>query len=64
MKPSWDDAPEWANYLAMDDDGEWYWFEMEPAYDGAMWNQRGGQASLAISNEESGLDSLEQRPSK
>lgn len=30
MKPSWDDAPEWAEYLAMDGDGNWCWFEQEP----------------------------------
>ena len=29
-KPDWKDAPEWANYLAMDSDEEWYWHEMEP----------------------------------
>lgn len=30
MKPDWKDAPEWANYLAMDDDGEWCWYEERP----------------------------------
>ena len=30
MKPSWDEAPEWANWLAMDEDGSWGWFEVEP----------------------------------
>ena len=25
MKPDWKDAPEWANYLVLDEDGEWYW---------------------------------------
>lgn len=29
-KPSWDDAPEWAKYMAMDEDGAWYWYEDEP----------------------------------
>ena len=24
-KPSWDDAPEWAEWLAQDEDGEWKW---------------------------------------
>lgn len=31
MKPDWKDAPEWANWLTMDDDGEWYWHETEPS---------------------------------
>lgn len=30
MKPDWKDAPDWANWLAMDADGTWYWFEYEP----------------------------------
>jgi len=30
MKPSWDDAPSWAQWLALDGDGEWYWYEVEP----------------------------------
>jgi hypothetical protein len=30
MKPEWKDAPEWAKYLAMDEDGRWWWYELEP----------------------------------
>ncbi len=30
MKPSWDDAPEWAKWLAMDANGIWYWHALEP----------------------------------
>ncbi len=30
-KPSWDDAPVWANWLAMDFNGIWCWYESEPA---------------------------------
>jgi hypothetical protein len=29
-KPSWKDAPKWANYLCQDSDGTWSWFEDEP----------------------------------
>ncbi len=35
MKPSWDDAPEWAEWLAMDSDGGWYFHEVEPFWDQA-----------------------------
>lgn len=34
MKPSWNDAPEWANWLAMDEGGDWFWYEQKP-----YWNQ-------------------------
>ena len=30
MKPSWKDAPEWANYLAQDYCNRWWWFEHKP----------------------------------
>jgi len=42
MKPEWKDAPEWANYLAMDDDGSWYWFEHMPLWEFDEWKIPGG----------------------
>jgi len=36
-KPDWGDAPEWANYLAMDDDYTWWWYEKKPT-----WNETFG----------------------
>lgn len=33
-KPDWKDAPEWAEYLAMDEDGAWYWYEARPYHNG------------------------------
>lgn len=41
MKPSWDDAPEWANWLAMDGDGRWVWYDNKPFFDEAYdsWQQ-------------------------
>jgi hypothetical protein len=29
-KPDWKDAPEWAQWLAQDYDGQWGWFSVEP----------------------------------
>jgi hypothetical protein len=29
-KPKWETAPDWANFLAMDSNGDWAWFEVEP----------------------------------
>ena len=33
MKPLWDDAPEWARWLAVNKRGNWYWFEFKPHAD-------------------------------
>lgn len=30
MKPDWSTAPGWANYVAMDKDGNWFWYEEKP----------------------------------
>ena len=38
-KPSWDTAPKNANWLAMDSDGTWFWYEEEPLIlDDCTWN--------------------------
>ena len=29
-KPDWKDAPAWAQWLACDYDGNWYWYEEKP----------------------------------
>jgi hypothetical protein len=33
MKPTWNDAPKWANYLAQNYYGKWHWFEKKPYAD-------------------------------
>lgn len=30
LKPSWSEAPSWANWLAMDKNGIWAWYEAKP----------------------------------
>lgn len=43
MKPSWDDAPEWANWIAKDKDQQWRAFENEPSPDdGAGFHRPNG----------------------
>lgn len=66
-KPSWDDAPEWANFLAMDDSSEWYWFEREPAYCeyDNDWNEisvEGRVKPATKKNQDDGIETLERRP--
>ncbi|TMN24530.1 hypothetical protein [Pseudoxanthomonas sp. X-1] len=41
--PSWDEAPLWAKFLAMDADGEWGWFEFQPVKRPDMWDVQAGR---------------------
>ena len=58
--PDWNDAPSWANWLAMDAGGEWYWYENKPELSGAGFFDPVGKVELAeIPN---WTESLQQRP--
>ena len=62
-KPSWDSAPEWAEYLAKDDYGRWYWYEHEPNYRFKVWwMSREGRVQLAFEEQIEPKDTLEKRP--
>ena len=39
-KPSWNDAPDWAKYLAQDLDGTWTWYSHKPfrENENCRWN--------------------------
>lgn len=41
MKPDWSDAPEWANYLVQDHEGDFIWFESKPDTDLGVWSADG-----------------------
>lgn len=62
MKPSWDDAPEWAQLLAMDEDGGWWWFQCPPVQGECMWIASDGGFRRARVSHSDWKDSLEQRP--
>lgn len=37
LKPDWNDAPEWANWVAQDPNGSWWWYEHEPRKGKSRW---------------------------
>jgi len=61
MKPNWKDAPEWANYLAQDEDSVWYWFENKPQASIRMWMEYKGEYKIANPSK-SWKKSLEKKP--
>lgn len=63
LTPSWDDAPEWANWLAQDKDGMWNWYESEPKLGGENWYTKTGVLSeSALIDFDRWKQTLEQRP--
>lgn len=64
MKPDWKDAPWWADYLAMDLNGYWFWYEFEPLVsDGFIaWERSLGRAGQCFDQNSEWRNTLEQRP--
>lgn len=60
MKPDWSKAPPWANYLAMDKDGTWVWFENKPEPRSQDW-AASGSYGIATPKWVDWLTSLESR---
>ena len=66
-KPSWKkDAPEWAEWLAQDEDGEWWFFSAKPKVQSASFGEQCSDiiAGYAKKGETLGdwRDTLEKRP--
>ena len=60
MKPDWSTAPKLAKYLAMDKDGEWFWFSRKPSAGTSGWLFSRGIAWRASVGD--WRDTLEERP--
>ena len=43
MKLDWKNAPEWAKFLAMDENHGWYWYENEPELRNSLWRATHGK---------------------
>lgn len=66
-KPDWKDAPEWAQWLACDHNGCWWWWEYEPEIEGLEWiSEMPGEgmeyAGKYFESNISWLATLERRP--
>jgi hypothetical protein len=60
--PDWSQAPEWANYVAMDADGEWFWYSEEPTIVDNVWIPDGGHHIYAGTTDSPWTSSLSTRP--
>lgn len=68
IKPDWDDEPDWSNYRAQDQDGEWYRYEVRPKPHaiGHWWFAEDGRSEYVCRGPVNGdwLESLVERPKK
>lgn len=63
MKPDWKDAPEWANWLAMDANGTYNWFESRPVFQRTWWvNPEPGYKKIAFAGNHDMSQNIEERP--
>ena len=66
MKPNWKDAPKWAQWLAQDANGLWWWYENEPYQtdDNSWWSDGDHKPAERqyTYHEPDWRETLEQRP--
>lgn len=63
-KPDWKDAPDGFEYLAMDEDGGWWWYNQKPQAMSVSWVTDNGDFEMAEGDNEYGdwRETLERRP--
>ena len=65
MKPNWGNAPRWADWLAQDASGQWWWYEREPRALNARWvavNLKSKQLAGKGDRNSRWRETLEERP--
>lgn len=63
MTPDWNKAPMWAQYVAMDANGEWWWYEFKPTpIKGEEYFLAVGKHERAILRHSGWKKSIQQRP--
>jgi hypothetical protein len=61
-KPDWADAPAWAEFLACDLTGVWYWYDEEPTAGGYVWDVPSQLEFASKDKIETWKNTLEKRP--
>ena len=63
-KPNWKDAPDWAQWLAQDYTGEWYWYKEMPTQESDSWHNNGRWTicNIEVAPNKNWQSTLEARP--
>jgi hypothetical protein len=56
--PDFGELPKWANYVAMDANGDWWCYEVEPKAKDGMWSSQHGWCLEWVRHGEGWVDSL------
>ena len=62
MKPTWNTAPDWAQYLAMDEDGVWTWYAKKPKASLSYWYSYDRELQTNEPTNDNWKTTLEPRP--
>lgn len=62
MNIDWNEAPKWARFAAMDDLGNWFWYENEPLRKSYYWESYGGRFKFILTEQPKWQESLTERP--
>ena len=62
IKPDWSTAPEWAQYWAIDDNGDAYWYGKKPDRGDGEWRSDGNLSEDLDNRAPFWKESLEKRP--
>ena len=63
MQIDWSKAPDWAQFVAMDSRGLWYWYEKEPRRGKKIWVEDDGMIQSA-GESEYWQNTLQRRPTE
>jgi hypothetical protein len=58
----WKDAPKWAMWAAMDDDGQWYWYRQKPEMRDMEWKWTEDSEPFSYLDADNWRESLTPRP--
>lgn len=62
--PDWANAPKWAQWFAIDGDGEGYWYKEKPIKNKFQWCHGGNAEFIDNFNTSNWEESLQQRPTQ
>ena len=61
-KPTWDTAPEWAQYRSQNKNGDWWYHQSMPSVTQGVWKSTGMMQACGHSSPNEWMSSVERNP--